>query len=128
MGKIVQKSFVGGHVTNVRGHVTNVINFEEKKTLPLTKKRLKLRQNATSCYIYGKRFSKNFARNKNYQKVRDHCNFTSKYIGVAHSICNLRFNVSNGIPVVFHNGSNCNYHFIIKGLANEFVGQFESLG
>ena len=32
----------------------------------------------------------------------------------------------NEIPVVFHNGSN--YHFIIKELANEFVGQCECLG
>ena len=29
---------------------------------------------------------------------------------------------------VFHNGSNCDYHFIIKELANEFEGQFECLG
>ena len=34
----------------------------------------------------------------------------------------------NEIPVVFHNGSNCDYDFIIKELANEFEGQFECLG
>ena len=34
----------------------------------------------------------------------------------------------NKIPVVFHNGSNHKYHFIIKELPNEFEGQFESLG
>ena len=34
----------------------------------------------------------------------------------------------NEIPVVFHNGSNYNYHFIIKELAKEFEGQFECLG
>ena len=34
----------------------------------------------------------------------------------------------NEIPVVFHNGSNYHYHFIIKELANEFEGQFECLG
>ena len=33
----------------------------------------------------------------------------------------------NEIPVVFHNGSNYNYHFIIRGLANEVEGQFECL-
>ena len=32
------------------------------------------------------------------------------------------------IPVVFHNGSNYDYHFIIKELANEFQRQFEYLG
>ena len=29
---------------------------------------------------------------------------------------------------VFHNGSNYEYHFILKELANEFEGQFEFLG
>ena len=32
------------------------------------------------------------------------------------------------IPVVFHNGSTYDYHFIIKELAEEFEGQFECLG
>ena len=80
--------------------------------LRLTKRELKLHQDATVCYICGKRFPKKFAKNKNYQKVRDHCHFTVKYGGAAHSICNLRFNVPSEIPVVFHNGSNYNYHFI----------------
>ena len=53
-----------------------------------------------------------------------HC----KYRGAAGSICNLRYNVPNEIPVNFHNGSNYDYHFIIKELANEFEGQFECLG
>ena len=30
--------------------------------------------------------------------------------------------------MVFHNGSNCNYHFVIKELANKYKGQFECLG
>ena len=32
------------------------------------------------------------------------------------------------IPIVFHNGSTYDYHFIIKELAEEFAGQFECLG
>ena len=32
------------------------------------------------------------------------------------------------IPVVLHNDSNCDYHFIIKELANEPDGQFDCLG
>ena len=35
---------------------------------------------------------------------------------------------SKEIPVVFHNGSTYDYHFIIKQLAKEFEGQFECLG
>ena len=30
--------------------------------------------------------------------------------------------------MVFHNGSNCDFHFIIKELAEEFKGKFECLG
>ena len=48
--------------------------------------------------------------------------------GAAHSICNLKFNVPHEIPVVSHNGSNYDYHFIIKELANTFKGQIEWLG
>ena len=32
------------------------------------------------------------------------------------------------MPVMFHNGSSYDYHFIIKGLAEEFEGDFEYLG
>ena len=34
----------------------------------------------------------------------------------------------NEIPVDFHNVSNCDYHFIIKELANQFEEQLECLG
>ena len=34
----------------------------------------------------------------------------------------------NEIPVVFHNGSNYDYYFINKQIANEFEGQFHYLG
>ena len=37
-----------------------------------------------------------------------------------HSICNLKYNVPKKIPITFHNGSNCDYHFIIKELTEEF--------
>ena len=60
--------------------------------------------------------------------VRDHCYYTGKYRGAAHSICNLKFNVPNELPVVFHESSNYDYHFIIKELANDFEGKLERLG
>ena len=65
---------------------------------------------------------------KLYQKVRDHCHYTVKFRRAAHSICNLRYKVPKEIPVVIHNGSTYDYHFIIKQLAEEFKGQFECLG
>ena len=44
-----------------------------------------------------------------------------------HSNCNLKFNVPNGKSVVFNNGLNYGYPFIIAELANEYKGQFECL-
>ena len=65
---------------------------------------------------------------KKYFEVKDHCHYTGKYRGVAHDICNLRYKIPKEIPVVFHNGSTYDYHFIIKELAKEFEGEFECLG
>ena len=80
-----------------------------------------------ACYIYKKWFSTD-DNNKNYHKIRDHCHYTGKYRGVAHDICNLRYKTPKEIPVVFHNDSTYNYHFVIKELAKGFEGQFECLG
>ena len=96
--------------------------------LPVTKEELKSHEDAKGCHICRKRIFKKFANDKNYLKVRDHCHFTSKYRDAARSICKVKFNVPNEISVVFHNGLNYDYHFIIKELANEFEGQFECLG
>ena len=63
--------------TSLREDAANVINFEKKNTT-VNKKELKLHQNATACYICGKIFSEKFSKDKNYQKVRDHCHFTGK--------------------------------------------------
>ena len=60
--------------------------------------------------------------------LRNHCHYTGKFRGAAHSICNLSYKVPKEIPVVIHNGSTCDYHFVIKQLAEEFKSQFECLG
>ena len=63
-----------------------------------------------------------------YHKVRDHCDYTGKYRGAAHNIPNLKYKPLKEIPVIFHNGSTYDYHFIVKVLPEEFEGQFECLG
>ena len=35
------------------------------------------------------------------QKLKDHCHYTGRYRGAAHSICNLHYKVPKEIPVVF---------------------------
>ena len=74
------------------------------------------------CCICKKEFSSD---NKN---IRDHCHFTGKYRGAAHDVCNQNYNVPKEIPIVFHNGSTYDYHFIIKELAEKFKVQLQCLG
>ena len=62
------------------------------------------------------------------RKVKDHCHYTGKYRGAAHSKCDLNYEIVKEIPALFHNGSVCDYHFIIKYLAKEFKGNSECLG
>ena len=102
-----------------------IIDFGKKKMLPLTKNELKSYEDAKESYIYGKFFLKKLV--EDHRKVRDHCHYRGKYRGAAHSVCNVKFNVPNEIPVIFHRGSNYDYQFIVKELANEFDGQFECL-
>ena len=60
-------------------------------------------------------------------KVMEYCHHTGKYRGTAHSICNLKNSLPKENSIVFHNGSNYDYHFIIKQLAAEFEKQFTYL-
>ena len=98
---------------------------------PLTYEENKCYKKIKVCYICKKVFNtdKNDGNTfKLYHKVRDHCHYTEKFRGATHNICNLRYKISKEIPVVFHNGSTYDYHFIIKELAKEFEGQFKCLG
>ena len=106
-------------------HDTKIINYEKKKMMPLTIKEEIYRNKQKICYICKKEFDNN---DKKQQKVRDHCHYAGKYRGAAHNICNLRYKVPKEIPVVFHNGSTYDYHFITKELVKEFDGNFDCLG
>ena len=72
---------------------------------------------------------RNFIKIKknNYIKVII-CHYTGKYRGAVHKICNLMYNTPKEIPVIFHNRSSYDYHFITKRLAEEFERDFECLG
>ena len=71
---------------SLKEHTKNIIDFEKKKMLPLTKEELKSHQD-------GKRILKKLCKNINYQKVRDHCHYTGKHKDTAHSVFDLKFNV-----------------------------------
>ena len=126
-GKDCMKKFCD----DLKEHVNRIINFEMKLMTPLTDEEKESHENQQLCYICEKEFCTDKYNKKEYKlmiKVRDHCHYTRKYRGVAHSVCNLRYKVVKEILVVFHNGSAYDYHFIIKYLAREFRGYFECLG
>ena len=116
---------------NLKEHATKIINYEEKEIIPLTDEENKSYKQQKICYICKKEFN-TYKNDKNafklYHKARDHCHYTGKYRGADHSIGNLRYKTPKEIPVVFHNGSTYDYHFIINKLAKEFYGQLECLG
>ena len=94
--------------------------------IPLTKEE-HMHNDQKICHICKNVFSTNY-NNKKYHKVKDHCHYTGKYRGAARDTCSLRYKLPKEIPVVFHNGSIYDYHFIIKELAEKFEGEFECVG
>ncbi|XP_043485181.1 uncharacterized protein LOC122513018 [Leptopilina heterotoma] len=76
---------------------------------------------ASTCHICKKKFAHSDI------KVRDHCHLTGKYRGPAHQDCNINYHESSTIPVVFHNLSGYDAHFIIKAIATEFDGKVDLL-
>ena len=66
---------------------------------------------AKECHICFRKFSSKD------RKVRDHCHYTGKYRGAAHSSCNLRYRIPDYIPVIFHNLAGYDTHLFIKELA-----------
>ena len=129
-GKDCMKKFC----KDLKEHATRIINDEKKKIIPLTKEEKINYNDQKVCYICKKEFDTIHTTKsrslecKKHHKVRDHCHYTGKYRGAAHNICNLRYKVPKEIPVVFHNGSTYDYHFIIKELVKEFEGNFDCLG
>ena len=103
-----------------------IVDHEKKEMIKLTEEEQYKHDTRKLCFICkGKVFE---GAKINYIKVIDHYHYTGKYSGAADKICNLMYNTPREIPVVFHNGSSYEYHFIIKGLAEEFDGEFECLG
>ena len=74
----------------------------------------------TICYICKENFENNYLKEKKHRKIRDHCHYAGEYRGAAHSICNLKYSLPKKIPTVFRNGTNHDYHFILKEPAEEF--------
>ena len=98
----------------------------ENKEIDMTDEDKEDFKHATHCFICGDAFKSSYHSKKEadkYKKVRDHCHFTGKYRGCAHSVCNLNScNRYFKIPVFFHNMKKYVCHLIIQNaekLSNE---------
>ena len=100
--------------------IINLINFKKKKMKLLTKEQQESYENAKIFYICKEKFEYKYLKDKKYCKVRDHSHYTGEYRSVSHSRCNLKNSIPKRIPIAFHNGSNYDYHFVMKELAEEF--------
>ena len=76
--------------------------------------------NTTKCWICKGEFD-DTADEKGYkknEKVRDHCHYTGRFRGAAHSSCNLKYKKPKSIPVFFHNLTGYDSHLFIKKLGS----------
>ena len=85
---------------DLKDQAMKIINYEKKEMIPLTDEEKETHENQKICYICEQEFCTNENNKKEFklkQKVRDHCHYTGKYRGAAHSICNLYYKIPNEI-------------------------------
>ena len=113
----------------LKEHAMKIINYEKKEMIPLTHEENKYYKEQATCHICEEKFcmDKDDENYKNRKKVKDHCHYTGKFRGAAHSICNLKYKALQGTPIVIHNAS-YDTHFIIKQLAKEFKDKLDCIG
>ena len=80
------------------------------KNLIMSEEEEHLFQQSDSCSICKKLV------NHDDEKVRDHCHITSKFRGAAHQSCNLNFQLTKRISVIFHNLKGYDNHLIFSVL------------
>ena len=112
---------------NLKEHAIEIINWEKNEMLTLTNKQEKEYKKQILCPICKEEFNDILNEDENYRRVWGHCRYTWEYRAVGHSIYHLRSQAPKETPVMFHNGSNYEYHFTIKELVEKFECQFEFL-
>ena len=75
----------------------NIRNKHFNKNLIMREKEKHLFQQSNSCWICNKLID------NDEEKVRDHCHVTGKFSGAAHQNCNINFQLTKSVPVIFYN-------------------------
>ena len=63
-----------------------------------------------SCWICEKRID------NDEEKVRDYCHVTGKFRGAAYRSCSIKFQLTEKVPVIFHNLKGYDSHLIFNEL------------
>ena len=128
-GEMTIQKFMKDMLAEVE-YCKEVVENHFTKPLEMTDEDEESFQRAQQCHICKKPFGidEDGVRNvggKNIKKVkiknvkvRDHCHVTGKYRGAAHVSCNLNFQLTNKIPVVFHNLKGYDSHFIMQEIGD----------
>ena len=97
--------------------------------MQLTKEEKRSYKKQGACDICQKEFcyDKNDENYTNRKKFKDHCHYTGKFRGAAHSKCNLNYKVPKDIPIIIRNAS-FDTHFIINQLGEEIKGGLSCIG
>ena len=82
-------------------------NKSFNKNLIMTKEEKHLFQQSNSCWICNLLIMMK-------KKKRDHCHVTGKFRGAAHWSCNINFQLTKKLPVIFHNLRGYDSHLIFK--------------
>ena len=103
--------------------------MKKKEMIHLTVEENRSYEEQEVCHICKKKFctDEHDENYKNKKKVIDHCLYTGKFRGAAHSDFNSKYKVLNDIPIIIHNGS-YDTHFIINQFAEEFKSELDCIG
>ena len=84
-----RKDCIKNFCNDLKELVTETINYEEKEMIPLKDKEIKFYEKQKVCHICKGYFCTDEKDAKELtlrHKVRDHCHYTRKFRGAAHSI------------------------------------------
>ena len=90
-------------------YLRKIIKDQFNKNLIMTEEEY-LFQQSNNCWI-----CKKIIDNED-EKVRDRCHFTGKFRGSGHWDCNINFQLTKKIPVIFHNLKGYDSHLIFSEL------------
>ena len=111
---------------DLRDQAMKIINYEKKKEIILTNEEKESYENQKVCYICEKEFCTDKNNEKDFKLKKK-----LKIIVIIQENLEepfIRYKIPKEIPVVFHNRSTYDYHFIIKQLVKEFKDNFDCLG